>query len=400
MNKQVINLIERNADKELKAYFEDMSHETPLDCHEEKVLLEHFPIAAVESYINRFRFSEEAEKLFMDKAPSSTRLRYINYYGLRPTTQRYILEKNMVEAIKDFSRMRHFEDVDFLLEQGSDEAVRIYLANNRLEKDEQVLKVLHRKNPTLFREYVNKQVISENVKKVIVEEDDYDAFRAVVSKFYRLFRTKSRKAKDFKALMESKLAAEAISSDLQVEILQSHNRDFIMLLLQNCPLSAEAQEVLWKYNYDAEWLKFHVVHLYCMGGYRFTPANEEKLFKTLASKNLDDCLTQFRQQDDVSFVKFASINAVKKYIKNFWLTDEAQVALVDRGEGSLLKEFVSRFSPEHGMCWQAEVELVKLGAWDIIKEYISFHSMCWEALSAIKENKPELAEEYYSKHPY
>lgn len=400
MNKQVINLIERNADKELKAYFEDMSHETPLDCHEEKVLLEHFPIAAVESYINRFRFSEEAEKLFMDKAPSSTRLRYINYYGLRPTTQRYILEKNMVEAIKDFSRMRHFEDVDFLLEQGSDEAVRIYLANNRLEKDEQVLKVLHRKNPTLFREYVNKQVISENVKKVIVEEDDYDAFRAVVSKFYRLFRTKSRKAKDFKALMESKLAAEAISSDLQVEILQSHNRDFIMLLLQNCPLTEEAQEVLWKYNYDAEWLKFHVVHLYCMGGYRFTPANEEKLFKTLASKNLDDCLTQFRQQDDVSFVKFASINAVKKYIKNFWLTDEAQVALVDRGEGSLIKEFISRFSPEHGMCWQAEVELVKLGAWDAVKEYISFHSMCWDALSVIKENKPELAEEYYSKHPY
>lgn len=400
MNNQIINLIERNADKELRAYFENMSHENPLDCHEEKVLLEHFLPAAVESYINRFRFSEDAEIMFIAKAPSGIRLSYINYYGLRPKTQRYIIEKNLVEAIKDFSRMRHFEDVDYLLEHGSDEAVRIYLANNRLEKDEQVIKVLHRKNYTLFREYVNKQIISNAVKRTVVEEEDYDAFKAIVFKFYRMFRTQSRKAKDFNRLMESKLAAEAIPSDLQVKILQSHNRDLIMLLLQACPLSKEAQETLWKYNYDAEWLKFHVEHLYCMGGYRFTPENEEKLFKTLASKNLDDCLTQFRHQDDVSFVKFASIKAVKNYIKNFWLTDEAQVALVDRGEGSLLKEFVSRFSASHGMCWQAEVELVKLGAWDAVKEYIFFHSMCWEALSQLKENQPELAEEYYSKHPY
>ena len=400
MNNQVINLIERNADKELKAYFESMSHETPLDCHDEKVLLEHFPIAAVESYIHRFRFSEDAEILFMMKAPSSTRLSYINYYSLRPTTQRYIIDKNMIEALKDFARMRHFEDLDYFLEHGSDEALRIYLANNRLDQDEQVLKVLHRHNSTLFREYVNKHIISDAIKKTVVEEEDYDAFKAIVFKFYRLFRTKSRKAKDFATLMQNKLAAEALPSDLQVEILQSHNREFIILLLQTCPLSEEAQDVLWKYNYDAEWLKFHVEHLYCMGGYRFTPKNEEKLFKALASKNLDDCLTKFRQQDDVSFVKFASLDAVKKYVKNFWLTDDAQVALIDRGEGSLIKEFISRFSPEHGMCWQAEVELVKLGAWEAIKEYISFHSMCWEALSVIKENKPDLAEEYYSKHPY
>ena len=400
MNNQVISLIERNADKELKAYFESMSHETPLDCHDEKVLLEHFLPAAVESYINRFRFSEDAEIIFIDKSPSNTRLRYINYYGLRPTTQRYIIEKNMVEAIRDFSRMRHFEDVDYLLDQGSDEAIRIYLANNRLEQDEQVIKVLHKKNPTLFREYVNKQLISDKIKQIVVEEKNTDAFKAIVFKFYRLFRTKSNKAKDFQKLMQNKLAAEALPSDLQVEILQSHNREFIMLLLQTCPLSEEAQEVLWKYNYDAEWLKFHVEHLYCMGGYRFTPNNEAKLFKALASKNLDDCLTQFRHQDDVSFVKFASSEAVKKYLKNFWLTDEAQVALISRGERPLIKEFISRFSPSHGMCWQAEVELVKLGSWEGVKDYISFHSICWEALSIIKKNKPDLAEEYYSKHPY
>ncbi len=400
MNSSVIKLIERNADKELKAYFDNMSKEQPLDYQEEKVLLEHFLPSAVESYIKYFRFSEKAEILFIEKAPSVMRLNYINHYGLRPATQKYIIEKNLVEAIKDFSRMRHLEDVDHLLDKGSDEAVRIYLSNNRLEQDEQILKVLHRKNRTLFKEYVNKYVISDTLKEMIFAEKDYEGFKAIVFKFYRQFRTKSRKVQDFKTLMESKFAAEAIPSDLQIKILQSPDRDFVMLLLQTCPLSKEAQDVLWKYHYDAEWLKFHVEHLYCMGGYRFTPENETKLFKALASKNLDDCLTQFRHQDDISFVKYAGIEAVKKYIKSFWLTDEAQVALIQRGEGSLLKEFISRFSPEHGMCWQAEVELVKLGAWDVIKEYISFHSMCWEALSAIKENKPELAEEYYSKHPY
>ena len=52
------------------------------------------------------------------------------------------------------------------------------------------------------------------------------------------------------------------------------------------------------------------------------------------------------------------------------------------------------------MCWQAEVELVKLGATEAVRQYIAFHSMCWEALSLLKENFPAVAEEYYAKHPY
>ena len=51
-------------------------------------------------------------------------------------------------------------------------------------------------------------------------------------------------------------------------------------------------------------------------------------------------------------------------------------------------------------CWQAEVELVKLGAMEAVRQYIAFHSMCWEALSLLKENFPAVAEEYYAKHPY
>ena len=84
----------------------------------------------------------------------------------------------------------------------------------------------------------------------------------------------------------------------------------------------------------------------------------------------------------------------------YWLSDDAQVALINRGNGELIKELISRYSPEHGMCWQAEVELVKLGAMEAVRQYIAFHSMCWEALSLLKENFPAVAEEYYAKHPY
>ena len=82
MNNKIISLIERNADNELKAYFESLTSEHPLDLHEELVLLEHFSPAAVKSYINRFRFSKDAEKVFVQIAPADIRLTYLNYYGL------------------------------------------------------------------------------------------------------------------------------------------------------------------------------------------------------------------------------------------------------------------------------------------------------------------------------
>ena len=301
--------------------------------------------------------------------------------------------------MRDFAKMRRLADPEYLIKTGSNEAVRVYLAFNPLENDDQVYALLHRDNPSLFAAYANKWVISENVKRKIVEERNYAAFKTIVYRFYRLFRKKAVKAKDFGKLMET-LAAEALPAELQVEVLTSYDRDLIQLLLMTCPLAAEAQEVLWKRNFDAEWLKLHVEHLYCMGGYRFAPENEQKLFKVLASKSLDDCLTQFRHRDDVSFVKFATPAAVKKYVAGYWLSDDAQVALINRGNGELIKELISRYSPEHGMCWQAEVELVKLGAMEAVRQYIAFHSMCWEALSLLKENFPAVAEEYYAKHPY
>lgn len=299
MNNKIISLIERNADNELKAYFESLTSEHPLDLHEELVLLEHFSPAAVKSYINRFRFSKDAEKVFVQIAPADIRLTYLNYYGLTEETQRCLIHCDKVEALRDFAKMRRLADPEYLIKTGSNEAVRVYLAFNPLENDDQVYALLHRDNPSLFAAYANKWVISENVKRKIVEERNYAAFKTIVYRFYRLFRKKAAKAKDFGKLMET-LAAEALPAELQVEVLTSYDRDLIQLLLMTCPLAAEAQEVLWKRNFDAEWLKLHVEHLYCMGGYRFAPENEQKLFKVLASKSLDDCLTQFRHRDDVS----------------------------------------------------------------------------------------------------
>ena len=396
---KLLSLIERNAAEELQAYFASLPNGCPLDCHEEKVMLEHFCPAAVKSYINRFRFSESAEILFIGKAPADIRLAYLNYYGLREETQKHVINANLMDVIRDFVRLRHFDDVDYLLENGSNEAVRLYLSYNRLENDAQVEKLLRRDNPTLFAAYANKWYISENIKRLIFDERNLAAFRAVAYRFYRLYKKKAKQASDYGKLASS-LTAETLPADLQAAILGSYNREFIELLLKTCPLAEPAQAALWKHNFDAEWLKLHVEHLYGLGGYRFTPENEKELFKRLAKKDLDECLTAFRQKDDVSFMQCASTAAAKKYIKNFWLSDDAQVATVNRGNGELISELISRYSPEHGMCWQAEVAMVELGAMDAVRQYISFHTMCWQALEKLKANFPQVAEEYYARHPY
>ena len=113
MNNKIISLIERNADNELKAYFESLTSEHPLDLHEELVLLEHFSPAAVKSYINRFRFSKDAEKVFVQIAPADIRLTYLNYYGLTEETQRCLIHCDKVEALRDFAKMRRLADPEY-----------------------------------------------------------------------------------------------------------------------------------------------------------------------------------------------------------------------------------------------------------------------------------------------
>ena len=402
MSKKIIPLIERNASEELKAYFRDVSAEggMPLDVHEELVFLEHCSGDVILSYINRFRFSERAEKIMLDKVPINVRVTYINYHGLCDEVQKYVIDQNLVDVAREFFKLRDLSDVDYLLVHGGSEMIRAYYDTHTFRTDEQILQLLRHKNSTLFTGYVNKgYFISDAIKHEIVRSENDAAFKALVYRYCRMFKSKAKNARDYKELVK-KLSPYGLTPEQQIMVFDTFDRIMIEAMLMNIPLSVEAQDYMFKRNFDAQWFKLHVEHLYCVGGYRFEGENEAKLFRVLAKRNLDDCLTAFRHSDDVTFVKFASTDAVRKYIKNFWLTDDAQVALISGGNGALIKELLSRYTPEHGICWQAEVVLVKLNGRDLIDFYISFHTMCWEALEILKVSNPELHKKYYTLHQY
>lgn len=401
MAKKIVSLIERDAADELKAYLDSTTLERPLDCHEEMVLLERFLPEAVSSYINRFRFSQKAELAFITKAPVEMRQSYINYYGLLEATQKVIIDQNMVAPAQDFLKMRRFWDEGYLLDHASDAILRPYVSLNVFEGDELVFKLLARDNPTLFQSYVNKgRYISQAVIREVISSRNEHAFKALMYRFYSAFRKKARKTADFDKIMKA-MATLALNAEQQEMVLLSFDRMMVQILLQTSPLAPSAQNILFRHNFDAQWLKLHAANVYGMGGYRFTPENEEKLFKLLASKNLDECLTNFRQRDDVSFVRLATVDAISKYIKEFWLTDDAQIALLERGNIQLAKELISRYSPEHGLCWQAELVLAQKYSEEVLKGYISFHTMCFEAQDIIRARKMDGVMEYYfTLHSY
>ena len=400
MNKKIIKLIERNSVQELQAYFADMPAGKPLDLHDELVLLEHFPETAVTTFINRFRFSEDAEKVFIQKAPGNLRRKYINHYGLYEKTQKFIIDSNLTDVAFEFIRMRRFANVNYMLDKADPQIIRSYIQLNPLDNDKQVLKLLHHENKSLFRGYVDKgHFISEQVQMTVIEEKNISAFTALMYKINRNFKKKAH-TMTFAQMQERQVADIMLAENLQVMVLDDSDRMFIELLLKTSPLAPEAQKLMFERNFDAEWFRLHVEHLYGVGGYRFELEYEPKLLKLLASKDLDDCLTKFRQRDDVSFVQSASPNAVLKYIKDFWLTDDGQVALIARGNSDLIQKLISRYTPEHGLCWQAEVKLVEIASPETIKQYISFHSMCGEALSLLEKKSRETLDFYYTRHAY
>lgn len=400
MSKKVIGLIERNDVQELKAYFDNMPSGEPLDLQEEKILLECFSEVAVKTYIKRFRFSEKAEILFVAKAPQDILREYINYHGLYATTQKFVIDRNLESVAKEFTKMRYFDNVDYLLDKGQAQIIRYAFEYRGFDGDEQVIKLLRHSNSTLINDYIRKgYFLSEDVQKLIInEKKHFNVFKTIVFCNYRLFKKKC-KTMSYQEMMENKLEV-ALSEELQLEVLETYDRMMIEQMLITTPLAPAVQEELFNKNYDAEWFRLHVSHLYGTGGYRFEPETEEKLFKVLAKKNLDDCLTAFRMQDDVVFIRLASNKAVLKYIKEHWLTDEGQVELISRGNGELISAFLSRYTSEHGLCWQAEVKLVEVCSVDLINKYTSFHTMCGEALALLGQKSADALSFYYTKHAY
>jgi hypothetical protein len=400
MTKKFLQLVERNRAQELQAYFAHMPKGRPLDKHEELVLLEAFPEVAISSYINRFRFSEDAEQMFIEKAPGNLRRAYINYYGLQPTTQKFILDKDLTDAAFDFIRMRHFADVEYLLKNGNPQVIRSYVQNNVLENDDQVLMLLYHENKSLFKAYVDAgYFISERVQREVIESGQLSAFNALMFRVNRTFKKKAR-TMTFEQMKAKQVPDVMLADDLQVLVLDGGDRMFTELLLRTTPLAPVAQRLMFERNFDAEWFKFHVEHLYGVAGYRFEPEMEPLLFKVLAKKNLDECLATFCQRDDVVFVQNASTASVTKYIKDHWLSDDAQVALFARGDAELAKKLISRYTPEHGLCWQAEVKMVEIYSPETINLYTSFHSMCGEALARLGQKSKDAIDFYYSRHAY
>lgn len=393
-------LIKRKDFDELKSYLAALPEGKPLDYPDEKTLIEQMSELATKAYLTRFRFSDKACCIFIRKATRPLRRAYINRYGLPQIVQKLIIDENLIDAASDFTEMHFFDDVEYLLKHGSAEIIRQHITRTNLRDDEQVLALLHNKNSSLFGSYVSKgYYISDKVMLTIIQENNLKAFRTVIARQYRIFKKLARKLTIEE--IRVKHADEAIlSEELQVAVLEEFEPSMTEVLLKNTLLYPEAQKFMLSHNFDAHWLKLHVSHLYGIAGYRFIPELEPALFKALSLKGMDDCLTQFRQQDDQTFVRYASPAAVIKYIKSFWLTDEAQIAVFRTGNTKVMEALISRFSPEHGMCWQAEVEMVKMCSPETIQKYISFHTMCREALELLQKKCLDMFNYYFTKHQY
>ena len=392
--------LERDSVQELADYFKNMPAGKALDVPDEMLLLEHFPEAAVTSYFKRFRFSEKAEIVFIKKAPEGMRRHYLNLHGLRPETQKFVIDNNLIEVAQDFLLMHQFEDIDYLMDNGSGIIIGSYFREHTPRNEEQLLKLLNHPNKTLFKACVDKgYFISPQVQRLIIEERKLAAFNAIMFKFYRNLKKKAR-SMTWEQMQEKGVADVALEETLQHVVFDVGDRMLITTLLRTTPLAPSSQRLMFERNYDVQWFKLHVEQMYGMAGYRFEPEWEEKLFKLLAIHDLDECLTSFRHRDDVNFVRLASSKTVAKYLKDFWLSDAAQVVLVSRGDVDLMKVFISRFSPEHGMCWQAEVKFAEIYSPEVIRLYIEFHSMCAQALEILGKRSPETLEFYYTKHQY
>ncbi|MBP3687434.1 MAG: hypothetical protein J6J35_03610 [Alphaproteobacteria bacterium] len=400
MKQKIISLLERNNTEELQAYFDTMPAGKPLDSTDELLLLEHFSEPVLKSYISRFPLSTQAEALFVKKAPAALRQLYINLHSLKAETQNLIIKENLEDVAADFCTMRTFEDIPFLLENGKVNVIHSYLSRYPLENDALVLTLLHHQNSSLMTCYINNgRYISPTVLTAVIEEKHLEVFKAFCYRQYRTFKKKALAQTSFDKLIE-RLGALYLPETLQIEVLKACDWRFVEVLLKTTPLAPLAQKLLFDRKFDYTWLKLHVTSLYGTGGYRFQKEYEPLLFKALATKDMDECLTGFRHQDDTVFVQNASEKAVLKYLESFWLTDDAQVALIARGNATLIAKLISRYSPSHGLCWQAEVKLVEICSPQLIRSYTSFHTMCCEALKQLEQKSPAELEYYYSQHRY
>lgn len=262
-----------------------------------------------------------------------------------------------------------------------------------------MLGLLRNPNRSLFPMYVNKgNKVPDTVLKEVVKGRHIHAFKIIAVCYHRRFKELAKRM-TFAEIIRQKPADIMFSEEIQLLVLDSGEQLMWQIMLCNMPLWPNVQKELHERQFEFDWFKMHVVHLYGMAGYRFEPQTEELMLAKLGCKNIDDCMRQFGQQNDASFVSVVSAMTAAQFCNEHWLSDDAQVSVIWRRD-QVINVLIRRFTPEHGMCWRAEVEMAKICPAVTIKMYIEFHSMCSEALNVLKMRFPELHYFYYTRHAY
>lgn len=390
-----------------------------LDLQGQMRLVKKGPVSEVRSYFRCFSFNPRVEKVFIEKADPKSRMDYINRYGLYWSTIKHIIDrgrdKNCDEQLKvqlmavmsDFIKLRHFvEDVNYLLDNASDQMLDLYLREVQLVGDEEVLKLLKRAetNPGLFASYVNQdRYISDDVMMAAVSSKNYPAFEAIAWRIYHRFKERAQRV-SYQDMLAKDDSDVMFPLEIQWAVFRMGDEHLVRVMVERTPLASEIHEPMFSGERSMELFRAHISNVYGIGGYRFEENLEKMLFAKFAQgSGADEAFKKFRDSDPVTYVKYIGYRNCLTYLKELkengeWLADAAQVALVCRNNADLTAMFVSTFNSEHGMCWEAEVEFAKVGSVDAIRSYIEFHTMCGEALDVLKQRFPALIEFYNNRH--
>ena len=396
-----VSLLKQKSPEEIEVFFNDLIRKKQLHVDDELVMLKIAPMSSTSNYIRLYRFSSAISEIeFIKRAPIKLKRYYIGYYGLRWETQKYVIDNDLFEVAQEFMLTRRFDDESYLVTQHKGEIIHAYTQIYAL-KEELVLQLVNYENENLLCNYINKRhYISDAVKTEIVRQKKYSAFSCLMRVFREQFYELCSSATNYQELIAERLADFYLPVSLQTELISNWNMKFAEPLMRSIPFVPEVQRLIFKSRINPDMLLVHTSSLYGKANYCFEAEEEEKLFNILVKKGYEDSLTSVRLKNEAVFFQIASSNAIRKYFLKFWPTDEGQLVIMKRNNPSLVKELICRCTPDHGLCWEAEVLMVKIYGEDVINAYISFHSLCSEALEILKNKKPDTYNYYFSMHQF
>lgn len=396
-----VALLKQKSQEEIGVFFNDLIRKKQLHVDDELVMLKMAPMSTVQSYVKLYNFSSEKSEIeFIKRAPIKLRKSYIDYYGLYWKTQKYVIDHNLSEIAYDFMLTRRFDDELYLITSKQGGIIHAYIKIYTL-KETLVLQLVNYENENMICSYINNlHYISDNVKNEIVRQKKYSAFFHLMRIFREKFYELSPSATNYQQLIAEKLADYYLPVSLQIELINNWDKNFADSLMRSIPLVPEVQRLIFKNKIDADMLLVHTSSLYGKANYCFEADEEEQLFNILVKKGYENSLTSVRLKNEETFFQIASSNAIRKYFLKFWPTDEGQLVIMKRRNPSLVKELINLCTPDHGLCWEAEVLMVKIYNEDVLNAYISFHTLCSEALEILKKKKPEIHNFYFTKHQF